>query len=111
MAMKGRILRKNVREIWDKASEIDLFGYLGHGRGLNEFELRKLSAIILWKLGGKGGFLLDVGCGVCSYDVYLSPHFKEIVAIDVSPKMARKAFERVKSFNAKNISLIVGETR
>ena len=103
--------KQNVKEIWDKASEIDLFGYLGHGKGLNEFELRKLSSIILRKLGEKGDFLLNAGCGICSYDVYLSSHFKEIIAIDVSPKIARKAIERVKSFNVNNIDLIVGDAK
>ena len=109
-AMRNRITQ-NVRKIWDMASEIDLLGYLGHSRGLNEIELRKLSTIILRKLGEKGGFLLNAGCGICSYDVYLSSYFKEIIAIDVSPKIARKAIERVKSFNAKNISIIVGDVR
>jgi len=101
----------NVKEIWNKASEIDLLGYLGHKKGLNELELRKLSDIILSKLGNEEGLLLDVGCGICLYDVYLSYHFNEIIAIDISPKIARKALKRIKSFDVKNISLIIGDAR
>lgn len=100
----------NVREIWDKASEINLYGYLGHGKGLNEIELQKLAHIIFEKLKVKNcGLLLNAGCGVCSYDIYLAPHVKEIVGIDVSPKIIQKALYRIKQFNSHNIHLIIGD--
>jgi len=44
------IHKTTVREVWDKASEINLYGYLGYSKGLNEPELRILAKQILSKM-------------------------------------------------------------
>ncbi|RLC84052.1 MAG: hypothetical protein DRJ03_15340 [Chloroflexi bacterium] len=48
-----------------------------------------------------------MGCGICSYDVYLASSIEEIIGIDRSPKIIRKALKRIKERNISNIHLVV----
>jgi ubiquinone/menaquinone biosynthesis C-methylase UbiE len=60
-------------------------------------------------LFGKGGTLLDVGCGNALLLAYLAPHFDEVVGIDYSPSMLEAATQRLQDFHVRNTRLEVGD--
>jgi len=60
-------------------------------------------------LFGKGGTLLDVGCGNAQLLTYLAPHFHEVIGIDCSASMLDAAADRVKTFGLTNVRLEVGD--
>jgi ubiquinone/menaquinone biosynthesis C-methylase UbiE len=60
-------------------------------------------------LFGKGGVLLDVGCGNAQLLAHLAPHFDEVVGIDYSPSMLEAAAQRLQDFHVRNARLEVGD--
>lgn len=67
------------------------------------------SAYELTCLFGKGGVLLDVGCGNAQLLAYLAPHFDEVVGLDYSPSMLEAAAQRLQDFRVRNARLEVGD--
>ncbi len=51
--------------------------------------------------------VFDVACGPCNYAIRFAPLVKEVVALDISPKMIEKCKERIKKLGIKNIRLIL----
>lgn len=104
--------RRDLREIWDRASELNACRYLGHGNR-NEAYLRKLADNVLdYRLEvEKCDLLVDCGCGICAYDVYWSRRTEFIVAIDISPKMILRARKRLADFHVDNVGLLVADIR
>lgn len=53
--------------------------------------------------------VLDIGCGNGHTTRLISPHVKEIVGIDYSPEMIKRADKELKKTKEKNISFFVGD--
>ncbi len=51
--------------------------------------------------------IFDVACGPCNYAIRFAPFVKEVVALDISPKMVQKCKEKIKKTKIKNIRLIL----
>jgi cyclopropane-fatty-acyl-phospholipid synthase len=56
-----------------------------------------------------GGTLIDVGCGDAQLLTYLAPRYDEVIGIDFSPSMLKKAAERLNAFGIKNARLELGD--
>jgi len=89
--------------------KVDLFAGAAKGytkyRGEYPDEVIKILAAKL-NLNGMGR-LLDIGCGDGRLTFPLAPHFKEIVAVDISPAMINEAQDKALSLGISNIQWLV----
>ncbi|HEY3777186.1 MAG TPA: class I SAM-dependent methyltransferase [Rhizomicrobium sp.] len=60
-----------------------------------------------WALLRHDSVVLDLGCGIGRVAAAIAPYVARVIALDVSPEMARLAAERTR--HSDNISVVVGE--
>lgn len=102
------MVRLNQKEIWDSLSDQsgehplravisknDLNNYY-----VDKTQKRLFNEIVKIKRNFK---VLDVGCGVGRWSLWLAPQGERVVGVDVSPKMIEIAKKRAFSSNIKNI--------
>ena len=104
---------RNLREVWNRAAELNLIRYLGYGDRIDEVAIKRLADNVFdYRLNiRRCGVLFNLGCGICTYDVYWSRRVNLVVALDISSKMVRHAKERLARFGISNVCLIVADIR
>jgi len=76
---------------------------------IDEKRIEKTANKILDELQLSGGEILtDLGCGFCTYETYWSKRVKQIIAIDISPKLLKIAKKRLLHANAINVTVVAG---
>lgn len=97
------------KEKWDEvADQPDFAIYIGYNK-IDEKWIEKVANKIIDGLQlSDVEILTDLGCGFCTYEAYWSKRVRQIVAIDISPKLLKIAKRRLKQLNAKNVTLIAG---
>jgi len=97
------------KEKWDKTTDLpDFLIYLGYPK-IDEKRIEEIANSILDGLQLHNiKTLTDLGCGLCTYDVYWSKRIRQIIAIDFSRKMLKMAKKRLAQMKIQNIDLIMG---